>query len=149
MPAEINQKTPPEIKLRKNPGVLAFRTVICLDDVSGIFRRNRTVWALFFLACSLRTVRFRSLTPAGPYKKNVVCLRLTDWNTKHDEIVVAQEKGASVFTIPGEEQKFLKHIRESFALIRHRLHNYFGNDLSRYELISSQSSTEVSRQEVL
>ncbi|MBV7336627.1 hypothetical protein KFU94_66960 [Chloroflexi bacterium TSY] len=66
VPAEIHQKTPPEIKLRKTPGGLSFRPVVWIDEVSGIWRRTRTVWARFCLACSLRTGRVRSLTPAGP-----------------------------------------------------------------------------------
>lgn len=54
------------------------------------------------------TVKF-----AHKAQKRIVCLRLPDWSDSHGELLLAKKLGADIFTIPGEEPKFINALNES------------------------------------
>ena len=47
---------------------------------------------------------------AKKFKKNIVCFNVPTWK-HHEELEYAKSNGASVFTIPGEEQTLIKAVR--------------------------------------
>ena len=54
------------------------------------------------------TVRF-----AKAANRQLICLKLPDWsNLEHPELSVAQEMGAKIFTIPGEESELIKTVQK-------------------------------------
>jgi DNA processing protein len=44
--------------------------------------------------------------------KRIVCFKLPDWSNAHSELLLAEKLGADIFTIPGEEQKFIASLNE-------------------------------------
>lgn len=52
------------------------------------------------------TVKF-----AHKAQKRIVCLKLPDWSDSHGELLFAKKLGADIFTIPGEEQKFISSLK--------------------------------------
>lgn len=56
------------------------------------------------------TVKF-----AHKAQKRIVCLKLPDWSDSHSELTLAKKLGADIFTLPGEEVKFIKTINKSLS----------------------------------
>ncbi|NDJ25705.1 DNA-processing protein DprA [Nostoc sp. B(2019)] len=56
------------------------------------------------------TVKF-----AHKAQKRIVCLKLPDWSNDHSELLFAEKLGADIFTIPGEELKFITALNESLT----------------------------------
>lgn len=53
------------------------------------------------------TVRF-----AKAANRQLICLKLPDWSSsEHPELSIAQEIGAKIFTIPGQESEFIKMVQ--------------------------------------
>ncbi|MHC5716964.1 MAG: DNA-processing protein DprA [Nostoc sp.] len=48
-------------------------------------------------------------------QKRIVCLKLPDWSDSHSELLLAEKLGADIFTIPGEEPKFITALNESLT----------------------------------
>lgn len=57
------------------------------------------------------TLRF-----AKAANRKIVCLKLPDWLGSHPELSIAQEMGAEIFTIPGQESKLLEFIQQSISI---------------------------------
>jgi len=57
------------------------------------------------------TVRF-----AREANRKIICLRLPDWSNSRAELIKAQDMGADIFTIPGQETALLDTIKECLNL---------------------------------
>ena len=56
------------------------------------------------------TVKF-----AHKAQKRIVCLKLPDWSDSHSELTLAKKLDADIFTLPGEEPKFITTINQSIS----------------------------------
>ncbi|MTF37500.1 DNA-processing protein DprA [Cyanobacterium aponinum] len=61
-------------------------------------------------------------------KRQIICLKLPDWlDLQHPELLMAQEMGAKIFTIPGQECELIKTIQRSINSTKPESSSIFAN----------------------
>lgn len=57
------------------------------------------------------TVRY-----AKAANRQIICLKLPDWDSSHPELSIAKDLGATIFTIPGQESEFIHTVQRSTVI---------------------------------